>query len=191
MVRHARLQAQKTPTCYKLRCGRHRNLRASCKRRITDACKVECDRHRSLRAHYKRRIAGASEVAGTTVIATGAHVTSAETPTCCNLRCDRHRNVCAPCARRITKALQILVRPSSQLARTVQAQDRWRVASGGATVIAAGAHIANSEKPKSCNLRCGRHRNVRARCTRRNTNTLQIWVRPLLQLACTLQAQDR
>ena len=106
--------------------------------------KLECDRHRNLGAHCNRRITDAASC-GETAVATCAHLANAESPTHCKLRCDRHRNLGAHCNRRITDASQVAVRPSSQLARTLQAQGRQRIASCGASVIATWVHSAIAE----------------------------------------------
>ena len=79
---------------------------------------------------------------GTTVIATCAHLASKGSPTHRKLWCDRHRNLRAPCKRSVANASQVVMRLSSQLARTLHTQGRQRIARCGATVIAtSGAHV--------------------------------------------------
>ena len=80
------------------------------------------------------------------------------------LRYDRHRNLRAPCKQGIANASQVVVRPSSQLARTLQAQCRQRIASCDVTVIATCAHLAHAGSPTHCRLRCDRRRNFGCTC---------------------------
>ena len=196
----------------KCACDRHRTIRAHRKRRTADACKVavrpSLQHARTLQAPSRRCIA----TCGATVIATCAHIASAGLPMHCNLRCDRHRSMRAHCKRRIADALQLAVRPSSQHARTLQAQDRRGIASCGATVIATYAHIASAGSSTHCKLQCdrhrnmrdiasaelwmhcklrgNRHRNIRAHSKRRISDASQVRVRPSSQHARTSQAQN-
>ena len=58
---------------------------------------------------------------------------------------------------------------------SVQAQDRRRIASYGATVIATCTHTVRAQVRK---LECDRHRNLGAHCNRRITIASQVALRP-------------
>ena len=141
---------------------------------------------RALEAANRRCIARACA----SVIAACAHIASAESPMHRKCARERHRNLCAHCTCRIEDASQVRVQPSSQLARTLQAQNRRCIARCGATVIAACAHIASAEPRTHRKLRSDNHCSMRAHCKRRIVDALQIAVRPSSKLARTFQAQN-
>ena len=86
-LHRAHMASAESPMHRNCACDRHRNMRAQCKRRVTDAAEV--------------RVRPSSQHA-VTVIATCAHLAIAGPPTHCKLRRRRHRNLGALCNRRIT-----------------------------------------------------------------------------------------
>ena len=107
------------------------------------------------------------------------------------LRCDRHRNLRAPCTHRVANALQVMVRPSSQLVCTLQSQNNQCIASCGVTVIATCAHLARPGSPTHCKLWCDRHRNLCAYCNRRITDVSQVAARALNKPICAHKFQSK
>ena len=142
----------------KLRCDRHRNLRAPCTHRVANALQVVVRPSSELVCILQSQNNLCIASCGTTVIATCAHFASKGSPTHRKLWCDRHRNLRAPCKRSVANASQVVMRLSSQLARTLHTQGRQRIVRCGATVIAtSGAHVIATSGAHCSVGACSRH----------------------------------
>ena len=140
---------------------------------------------RTLQAQNFRCIA----IARRSVIATCAHNARAGSNIHRKSKCSGCRKLRAHCKHRVGDESQLAVRPSSQHARTLQAQSHVRFPSCGGTLIAACAHIADAELLMHCKFQCDLHHNLGAPLKRRIVHALQVAVRPSSQLTRTLQAQ--